>query len=135
MNRIRQSLLPLFFLLKVISRWESTPVSYTHLPYIVRMARLGQQTGTLDQMMKSLSDYYEKEARLLKAVKNAATYPAMMILMLLVDLFVIFTKVMPVFSRVYEQLGASLPPAAAAALRLGGILSGAALVLSLIHIL
>ena len=28
-------------------------------PYIVRMARLGQQTGTLDQMMKSLSDYYE----------------------------------------------------------------------------
>lgn len=95
-------------------------------PYIVRMARLGQQTGTLDQMMKSLSDYYEKEARLLKAVKNAATYPAMMILMLLVVLFVLFTKVMPVFSRVYEQLGASLPPAAAAAIRLGGILSGAA---------
>ena len=25
-NRIRQSLLPLFFLLKVISRWESTPI-------------------------------------------------------------------------------------------------------------
>ena len=99
-------------------------------PYIVRMARLGQQTGTLDQMMKSLSDYYEKEARLLKAVKNAATYPAMMILMLLVVLFVLFTKVMPVFSRVYEQLGASLPPAAAAAIRLGGILSGAALVLA-----
>ena len=94
------------------------------------MARLGQQTGTLDQMMKSLSDYYEKEARLLKAVKNAATYPAMMILMLLVVLFVLFTKVMPVFSRVYEQLGASLPPAAAAAIRLGGILSGAALVLA-----
>ena len=90
-------------------------------PYIVRMARLGQQTGTLDQMMKSLSDYYEKEARLLKAVKNAATYPAMMILMLLVVLFVLFTKVMPVFSRVYEQLGASLPPAAVAAIRLGGI--------------
>lgn len=99
-------------------------------PYIVRMARLGQQTGTLDQMMKSLSDYYEKEARLLKAVKNAATYPAMMILMLLVVLFVLFTKVMPVFSRVYEQLGASLPPAAVAAIRLGGILSGAALVLA-----
>lgn len=94
------------------------------------MARLGQQTGTLDQMMKSLSDYYEKEARLLKAVKNAATYPAMMILMLLVVLFVLFTKVMPVFSRVYEQLGASLPPAAVAAIRLGGILSGAALVLA-----
>lgn len=98
--------------------------------YAVRMARLGQQTGTLDQMMKSLSAYYEKEARLLKAVKNAATYPAMMILMLLTVLFVLFTKVMPVFSRVYEQLGAGLPSAASAAIRLGGILSGAALILS-----
>lgn len=98
--------------------------------YVVRMARLGQQTGTLDQMMKSLSGYYEKEDRLLKAVKNAATYPAMMILMLLVVLFVLFTKVMPVFSKVYEQLGASLPAAASAAIRLGGILSGAALVLA-----
>ena len=36
--------------------------------YVVRMAKLGQETGTLDQMMKSLSDYYEKEDRLIKAV-------------------------------------------------------------------
>ena len=57
--------------------------------YVVRMAKLGQETGTLDQMMKSLSDYYEKEDRLIKAVKNAVTYPAMMILMLLVVLFVL----------------------------------------------
>ena len=30
-------------------------------PYVVRMAKLGQQSGTLDQMMESLADYYEKE--------------------------------------------------------------------------
>ena len=55
--------------------------------YVVRMAKLGQETGTLDQMMKSLSDYYEKADRLIKAVKNALTDLAMMILMLLVVLF------------------------------------------------
>ena len=38
--------------------------------YVVRMAKLGQETGTLDQMMKSLSDYYEKEDRLIKTVKK-----------------------------------------------------------------
>ena len=80
--------------------------------YVVRMAKLGQETGTLDQMMKSLSDYYEKEDRLIKAVKNAVTYPAMMILMLLVVLFVLFVKVMPIFSKVYEQLGAEMSPVA-----------------------
>ena len=61
--------------------------------YVIRMAKLGQETGTLDQMMKSLSDYYEKEDRLIKTLKNAVRYPAMMILMLLVVLFVLFVKV------------------------------------------
>ena len=96
--------------------------------YVVRMAKLGQQTGTMDQMMKSLSDYYEKEYRLLRAIKNAVTYPVMMVVMLLVVLFVLFSKVMPVFNKVYEQLGARMPPVAASAMRLGGWLSGAALI-------
>ena len=96
--------------------------------YVVRMAKLGQQSGTLDQMMKSLSDYYEKEYRLLVNVKNALTYPIMMVVMLLVVLFVLFSKVMPVFDQVYEQLGAKMSPAARAAIRLGGLFSGAALI-------
>ena len=96
--------------------------------YVVRMAKLGQQSGTLDQMMKSLSDYYEKEYRLLVNVKNALTYPIMMVVMLLVVLFVLFSKVMPVFDQVYEQLGAKLSPAARSAIRLGGLFSGAALI-------
>ena len=96
--------------------------------YVVRMAKLGQQTGTMDQMMKSLSDYYEKEYRLLRAIKNAVTYPVMMVVMLLVVLFVLFSKVMPVFNKVYEQLGAQMPPVAASAMRLGGWLSGGALI-------
>ena len=79
--------------------------------------------------MKSLSDYYEKEDRLIKTLKNAVRYPAMMILMLLVVLFVLFVKVMPIFSKVYEQLGAEMSPVAQSAIRLGGTFSGA-LVLS-----
>lgn len=97
--------------------------------YVVRMAKLGQQSGTLDQMMKSLSDYYEKEHRLLINVKNALTYPVMMVLMLLVVLFVLFSRVMPVFDQVYEQLGAKMSPVAQSAIRLGGMFSGAALIL------
>ena len=40
--------------------------------YVIRMAKLGQETGTLDQMMKSLSDYYEKEDRLIKTLKKCS---------------------------------------------------------------
>ncbi len=100
----------------------------TFPPYVVRMAKLGQQSGTMDQMMKSLAEYYEKEYRLMVNIKNALTYPVLMVVMLLVVLFVLFTKVMPVFDQVYEQLGARMSPAARSAIHLGGVFSGAALI-------
>ena len=97
-------------------------------PYVVRMAKLGQQSGTLDQMMESLADYYEKEYYMMKNIRNAIIYPVMMVGMLLTVLFVLFTRVMPVFEQVYAQLGVQMSPLSQAASRLGGILSGAALV-------
>lgn len=95
--------------------------------YVINMTLLGERTGTLDVTLESLSDYYEREYHLAENLRKAVTYPAMMILMLIVILFVLFTKVMPVFSGVYEQLGTSLPPVAEAAIRFGSILSGVAL--------
>lgn len=97
-------------------------------PYVIKMAKLGQQTGTLDQMMASLSVYYEKEYYLLRHIQNAITYPVIMIVMLLVVLFVLFSKVMPIFEEVYEQLGARIAPAAQSAIRLGAAFSLAALI-------
>lgn len=95
--------------------------------YVVRMAKLGQQTGTLDQLMETLSVYYEKEDIMMRNIRNAITYPVMMAGMLLVVLFVLFTKVMPIFEAVYAQLGVQLSPVSLTASRFGSILSGAAL--------
>ena len=95
--------------------------------YVIKMAKLGDQTGTLDQMMESLSVYYDKEDRMIQNIRNAVTYPVMMVLMLLVVLFVLFTKVMPIFEEVYEQLGTQISPVSQAAIRLGGVFSGIAL--------
>lgn len=95
--------------------------------YVIKMAKLGDQTGTLDEMMESLSEYYDKEDRMIRNIRNAITYPIMMVLMLLAVLFVLFTRVMPVFEEVYEQLGTRIPPVSQAAIRLGGTFSGIAL--------
>lgn len=106
---------------------EAISESGSFPPYVLNMVLLGERTGTLDITLERLAIYYEKEYYLAENLRKALTYPSMMILMLIVILFVLFTKVMPVFSGVYEQLGASIPPAAATAIRLGGMLSGAAL--------
>ncbi|MEY8356326.1 type II secretion system F family protein [Lachnospiraceae bacterium 54-53] len=99
--------------------------------YVIRMAKLGEETGTLDRIMKSLAEYYEKEHVLMKNIKHAVTYPVIMIFMLLTVLFVLFTRVMPIFENVYEQLGAEMSPASVAATRLGGVFCGLALALGL----
>lgn len=100
--------------------------------YVVRMAKLGEETGTLDQIMGSLAEYYEKEHILMKNIKNAVTYPVIMIFMLLTVLFVLFTKVMPIFENVYQQLGAEMSPVSIAATRLGGLFCAGALILGLV---
>ncbi len=64
----------------------------------------------------------------MKNIRNAITYPVMMVGMLLIVLFVLFTRVMPVFEQVYAQLGVQMSRFPQAASRLGGMLSGAALV-------
>lgn len=99
--------------------------------YTVQMARLGESTGTLDVCMESLADHYEQEYVLSENLRKAVTYPFIMAVMLLVILFVLFSKVMPVFSGVYESLGTALPPAAQKAIGFGSVFSGAALLLAL----
>nr|WP_124067629.1 type II secretion system F family protein [Clostridium sp. E02] len=100
--------------------------------YVTHMAKLGEQTGSLDEIMEALSRYYEKEHFLKKNIKQAITYPTMMIFMLLVILLVLFTKVMPIFEDVYEQLGAEMSPVSLVATRLGGIFSGISIVVFLV---
>lgn len=92
--------------------------------YVVKMANVGQETGTLELVMQSLSEYYEKENSLAQTIKNAVTYPIIMIFMLVSVLFVLLTKVMPIFEQVYKQLGAELSPVTKTAVQVGSVLSG-----------
>lgn len=94
--------------------------------YMEEMVVLGDQTGTLDVTLKGLSAHYEKETALAQGLRRALTWPIMMICMLFVILFVLFAKVMPVFSDVYEQLGAQIPDVTRVAVRVGSFASGLA---------
>lgn len=100
--------------------------------YLIRMSNIGQQTGNLDKIMEALSVYYDKEARQAEMLKNAITYPAMLVVMLLVVLYVLFSRVMPVFKEVYNQLGSSLSPITVTAMDFGKTASLVALIAVLV---
>lgn len=76
--------------------------------YAVHMTRLGEESGTLEEVSASLGRYYEREDDLRNGIRASLTYPSVMLAMLCAVLIVLAVKVMPVFDRVYQELGTEM---------------------------
>lgn len=69
----------------------------------------GEQSGSLDTMLRRLADYQESMIKLRAKVRQAMIYPAAIITFaVLVAIFMLW-KVIPVFGSIYQELGAQLP--------------------------
>lgn len=76
--------------------------------YMTHMVHLGEQTGKLEEVLDSLSEYYEREASIKEGIRHAVTYPILLTLLMLSVLFVLITKVLPVFQNIFLKLGSDL---------------------------
>ena len=69
----------------------------------------GEQSGSLDVMLRRLSEFIEKNVRLRAKVKQAMIYPvAILIFAVVVTIFMLW-KVIPIFANIFRDLGAELP--------------------------
>lgn len=91
--------------------------------YMVDMIRLGEATGRLEEVLDSLSTYYQREADIKAGIRHAVTYPLIMTIMMLVVIIVIITQVVPVFSQIYEQLGSGLTGSALMLMKVSNFLN------------
>ena len=57
--------------------------------YLVHMVQIGEETGTLDEVMSALGEHYEREDSIAKNIRNAVTYPMIMIGMMLMVILVL----------------------------------------------
>ncbi len=101
------------------SMYEALKAGGVFPPYMVQMARIGEQTGKLDEVMRALSQYYLREQRIKRSVQNAVIYPACLIAMMAVVILVLVVKVLPIFSQVYQSLGSEVSGTASALMRFG----------------
>jgi type IV pilus assembly protein PilC len=69
----------------------------------------GEQSGSLDVMLRRLSEFIEKNARLRSKVKQASIYPVAIMLFAFTVAFFLLWKVIPVFANIFRDLGAELP--------------------------
>ena len=91
--------------------------------YCLHMIALGEESGNLDVCMSSLADYYEKEDAIAGSIRDAVTYPFIMIAMMAAVIVVLVSRVMPIFEQVYIELGSEMTGFAASLLRLGNHLN------------
>ncbi len=93
--------------------------------YVTGLIRVGEEAGQLEEALTALADYYEEREQLDWRLRNALTYPAVLLLMMLAVIVVLLTRVMPVFEEVYRSLGGRLTGVAGGLLLLGRGLSAA----------
>lgn len=91
--------------------------------YMIQMLELGEETGKEDEVMDALASHYEREHTLLQSIKNAFTYPMLMIFMMIIIIVLLLTKVMPIFNQVFQQLGQEMTGLSKGILILGNTLS------------
>jgi type IV pilus assembly protein PilC len=75
----------------------------------VNMIAAGEAGGILDTILRRLSTYMEKAAKLKSKVKGAMTYPLVTLAIAIIVLAIILVFVIPVFQDMFDDFGESLP--------------------------
>jgi type IV pilus assembly protein PilC len=78
-------------------------------PLMVNMTRAGEVGGFLDAVMLQIAKNYEAEVRLRGKIKSAMTYPVVVLVMALLMCVGMLLFVVPTFSKMFKDLGGTLP--------------------------
>ncbi len=70
----------------------------------VSMAEAGEMSGTLDTILLRLAEFTESQAELRQRVVGALTYPMIMLVVITLVIFGLFTKVLPEILAIFESM-------------------------------
>ena len=77
----------------------------------VAMIRAGETGGNLDRTLTDLASTIEKQVELRGKIRSAMTYPIVVLTLVLGILTAMLVFIVPVFKKMYAELGGKLPPA------------------------
>lgn len=90
----------------------------------VNMVAAGETGGILDTILNRLAMYIEKAMKLKKKVKGAMIYPSVITTVAILVIAVIMVFVVPTFSKMFAQLGGTLPLPTRIIINLSNFLGG-----------
>ncbi len=90
--------------------------------HLIKMVNIGELSGNLDEVMASMSDYYEREGQLKARIRNSVTYPVILIVMMCAVVLLLIVRVLPMFDNLLHSIGQDMPAVARGLMSFGGFL-------------
>lgn len=78
-------------------------------PIYISLVKAGESSGLLDKVLLRLAENLEKQSKLKSTIKSALMYPAIVLVLMGVVMFVMMIFVIPQLSVLYKNLNLSLP--------------------------
>lgn len=105
LGEVYMSLLEGYTLAQALSMYPKT-----FPEFFVNMVAIGEASGSMEFVLRRIADYYEVDAKTKKQIKKSTFYPKMLITMIIGLLVAMSVFVMPLFTDLFMDLDAELPP-------------------------
>ena len=89
----------------------------------VEMVRAGEIGGILDGVLLRVADQLENDQELRRKIKSAMTYPLVVLVLAIMAASFMLIFIVPIFARMFEDLGGTLPLPTRVAMGASGILT------------
>lgn len=76
---------------------------------LVNMIDVGESSGNLPELLDRMADFYERDAKLRGDIKQALTYPAVVVSFAFVAIVIVLFGVLPTFAEIFDDYGVDLP--------------------------
>lgn len=77
--------------------------------FFTSMTFVGEQSGMLDEVLRSVADYYENDAKIRSKTKSAMIYPAFLLILMIGILVLMVAFVIPTFSEALSGMDVEMP--------------------------
>lgn len=100
--------------------------------YMTGMVSTGEITGNLDKVMMRMERHYQREGDIRSSIYQAVIYPVILSVMVTAVILILVIQVMPIFNRVFKELGTTMTGVPLVLYRIGASLSGSGFVIIVI---
>jgi type IV pilus assembly protein PilC len=89
---------------------EALDITNRFAKYDIMTIAIGEETGELPTVLKSLSNYYSKKIAQRRQIIGALSYPLLVLMTTILSMVFMFNYIIPMFEDVFKRFNGKLPP-------------------------